>query len=1532
MITRLRYPKGYQFFDSNGAPLALGNLYYYAAGTTTSQNTYSDSAGTVANANPIVLDGSGRLDVDVYLGSTANYKEVLTTASSTVSPWPDDNIPLASQPDWNATSGPNQILNKPALAAVATSGSYTDLSNTPPTNVPFTGDSGSGGSSGLVPAPAAGDAVANMFLSAGGAWAVPPGTSSTYTVTLNTSAAASSGTTLTFASVPTSIVAGMTAQDSTATAAIPSGATVVSVTATTVVLSGSITAPGVGSGDAIVFSGTQANVTNLSVTQSATAVSIGSSSGTGVTVPAATSTAAGVLDSTRAAKIDGLATVATSGSYSDLSNKPSIPAAASTMTGASASASGASGLVPAPSTGQQGLFLRGDATWAEPSGGSGSSPTNLSTSETATSVSISSSTGTGATIPAATSAAAGVLDATRAAKIDGLAAVATSGSYTDLSNPPAIPAAQVNSDWNAISGVSQILNKPVLAASATTDTTNASNITSGTLAAALVGDLSATYLKVSAAGANSGVATLDSGGKLSAAQIPASLVGAVVYRGAWDSSTNTPALASGAGTKGDYYVVSTAGTTAIDGISQWNAGDTIIFDGTQWDKIDGASPEVLSVAGLYGAIDGAALKSALSISAADVSGLATVASSGAYSSLLGLPTIPAAQVNSDWNATSGLAQILNQPTLAPSATTDTTNASNISSGTLPSAQLSGSYTGITGVGTLTAGSIPASLVTGLASVATSGAYSSLSGAPTLGTLAALSALPNPSSSSLGGVQAATAGANQYMTGINTSGVPQFAQPSASNVSGLARVATSGSYTDLSDTPSIPAAQINADWNASSGLAQILNKPTIPSYSAFSGDSGSGGATGLVPAPAAGTAAAGAYLNANGTWSVPPSASGSNGWTLANTSNYGFGASALSSITTGSYNLSVGYQAGAALTTGSNNFLAGYQAGKALTTGSNGVFIGYQAGLKQQYFAPSYIDTTGIQTNIGIGEGSLASTITSWGNIGIGRGTLAALTNNPSTSGSQNFLQNNFNVAIGDLAGNAITSGSENNFLGNNAGLSTTTGLQNTAIGTEPLKRNTTGCLNNAFGGSVFKGNLTGSYNTGVGNGAGGGDNDPATTTASNYCSYFGASANNFNLQYSVTAASSAGTNTLTMYSVNSIAVGMLVQDFTQFNNTASPVYTIPNNTIVTAINTSTKVVTLSQSIASPGVASTDTISFFGNPVSVATSAATSSGATLTFATVPYTIASPYNMGGSALGYGTTLTNTPGMLVYDLTTPSAIPVGTTVVSATSTTVTLSNSVAATVNSGDTIIFVKSQQTFMTLIGANCQGNRDNTIFLGRSSDSVVISAPVGGTNSLAGLTIGAGTYPRAAINVAQNIPSGQNPPINGDIWRDYSDNLWFRSNGNSVQLNTIFSNSNSDVLLGPNVGNTTLTGGLNTLIGTAIAPNISSGASNTLIGSYAAGGTSFTTQSNNTVVGAQAGNNLAAGSNTLIGSLAGSGGIVTSGANVCVGYNTGTGITSGTANITMGNSCGNALGSAYGCTIIGHNSNGGSGSLNTVLGY
>ena len=117
-------------------------------------------------------------------------------------------------------------------------------------------------------------------------------------------------------------------------------------------------------------------------------------------------------------------------------------------------------------------------------------------------------------------------------------------------------------------------------------------------------------------GANSGVATLDASGKLTTAQIPAALVGALQYQGVWNASTNTPALVSSTGTKGQYYKVSVAGTTTIDTISQWNVGDMVVFDGTTWDKIDGLSSEVTSVAGRVGAV---------TLSTSDISGISSYA-------------------------------------------------------------------------------------------------------------------------------------------------------------------------------------------------------------------------------------------------------------------------------------------------------------------------------------------------------------------------------------------------------------------------------------------------------------------------------------------------------------------------------------------------------------------------------------------------------------------------------------------------------------------------------------------------------------------------------------------------------------------------------------------------------------------------------------------------------------------------------------------------------------------------------------------
>jgi len=79
------------------------------------------------------------------------------------------------------------------------------------------------------------------------------------------------------------------------------------------------------------------------------------------------------------------------------------------------------------------------------------------------------------------------------------------------------------------------------------------------------------------------------------------LVGGVMYEGTWNASTNTPTIVSSVGSKGDYYVVATAGSTNINGITDWKIGDWIIFNGTTWDKVDNTDA-VSSVNGYTGAV------------------------------------------------------------------------------------------------------------------------------------------------------------------------------------------------------------------------------------------------------------------------------------------------------------------------------------------------------------------------------------------------------------------------------------------------------------------------------------------------------------------------------------------------------------------------------------------------------------------------------------------------------------------------------------------------------------------------------------------------------------------------------------------------------------------------------------------------------------------------------------------------------------------------------------------------------------------
>lgn len=78
-------------------------------------------------------------------------------------------------------------------------------------------------------------------------------------------------------------------------------------------------------------------------------------------------------------------------------------------------------------------------------------------------------------------------------------------------------------------------------------------------------------------------------------------VGAVTYKGTWNASANSPFLASGVGTQGDYYVVNIAGSTNLDGITDWQIGDWAIFNGSVWQKVDNTDA-VSSVNGQVGTV------------------------------------------------------------------------------------------------------------------------------------------------------------------------------------------------------------------------------------------------------------------------------------------------------------------------------------------------------------------------------------------------------------------------------------------------------------------------------------------------------------------------------------------------------------------------------------------------------------------------------------------------------------------------------------------------------------------------------------------------------------------------------------------------------------------------------------------------------------------------------------------------------------------------------------------------------------------
>ena len=84
-------------------------------------------------------------------------------------------------------------------------------------------------------------------------------------------------------------------------------------------------------------------------------------------------------------------------------------------------------------------------------------------------------------------------------------------------------------------------------------------------------------------GTANGFATLDANGRVPYSQLPES---AMEYKGQWNAETNTPTLADGTGTKGDFYIVSVAGTQNLgSGNIQFFVNDRVIYDGSVWSRL-----------------------------------------------------------------------------------------------------------------------------------------------------------------------------------------------------------------------------------------------------------------------------------------------------------------------------------------------------------------------------------------------------------------------------------------------------------------------------------------------------------------------------------------------------------------------------------------------------------------------------------------------------------------------------------------------------------------------------------------------------------------------------------------------------------------------------------------------------------------------------------------------------------------------------------------------------------------------------------
>jgi hypothetical protein len=222
-------------------------------------------------------------------------------------------------------------------------------------------------------------------------------------------------------------------------------------------------------------------------------------------------------------------------------------------------------------------------------------------------------------------------------------------------------------------------------------------------------------------GTASGVATLDATGKVPVSQL--SLIGALVYKGSWNASSNTPTLSASlpAGVVAGWeYAISNTGTRDIgSGSVTYAQGGFVVYNGNTWDYI----PPVTGVSSINGSLTGA------------VSGIVTTADTGTVTNTMLAGSIANAKLtNSSVTVTggTGLGVSGSPVSLGGTVTLSNTGVTSIVAGT--NISISGSTGAVTinatasGVTSATAGTgITVSGSTGAVTFTNAGVTSAVAG-------------------------------------------------------------------------------------------------------------------------------------------------------------------------------------------------------------------------------------------------------------------------------------------------------------------------------------------------------------------------------------------------------------------------------------------------------------------------------------------------------------------------------------------------------------------------------------------------------------------------------------------------------------------------------------------------------------------------------------------------------------------------------------------------------------------------------------